>query len=350
MLVPEKFGLSRSPFSLVPEQDVLFWAGLPETKTALQDVMSSVRDDDIGSSEFVILNGDLGAGKSHALRYFARQVREDGGLAIYLDDIVAAKKPSFGALVHKMSDSLEASGSQELIGSVRQAINSQEPYDKDRAEIIQELVPRTELEAFNKLLNGIIPNPGGSDDYNVVRWLAQIFQIATMRIGDRAPAFRATYLFLDEVEFIADLTATVQVPFFGSLRSLINALPNNFALVLSFSLPTGVLEAVVPQSLWERRTRGTIQIEQMTTLQAEQFVKEYLDHVRPAGVGDFPQPFYPFSEEAIASILEEETSLVPRRILRYLGRVWERVARRELLAEGEEISRETADKILEAVR
>lgn len=350
MLESEKFGLSRSPFALVPDQDVLFWAGLPETKSALHDVVSSVRDDDIGSSEFVILNGDLGAGKSHAMRYFARDVRENGSLAVYLDDIVAAKKPSFGALTNKILESLESSGAQELITSVRQAINSQPPFERDRAEVIHELVPKSDLEAVFTLLNGDTPRPGGSDDYNVVRWLAQIFRIATMRIGNGSPAFHGTYLFLDEVESISEYTAAVQIAFFGSLRSLINALPNNFALVLSFSLPTGVLEAVVPQPLWERLTRRPIQVEQLTTSQAEEFVREYLEHVRPAGGPPVPQPFYPFSEDAMEAILEEETALVPRRILRHLGRVWERVARLELVAEGEEIRRETAETILEAVR
>ena len=52
--------------------------------------------------------------------------------------------------------------------------------------------------------------------------------------------------------------------FFGALRSLINEVAEHFALVLSFTAPTAMLEAAVPAGLTERMTRPYIQCQQLT--------------------------------------------------------------------------------------
>lgn len=358
MLDSQQFGLKSSPFSLIPNADVRFWAGLPETKRALKDVIVSVRDDDVGSSEFVLLNGNYGAGKSHALRYFAREAREADGISIYLEDILAAPKLSFSALAQRVSESLDAEVSQRLITSVKDAFrqcrettNAQQNVPVDEFAIVRRFVPSPDHAAAMHILDSSsIPSLVAKDDYDVVRRLASILRLSTSRIGDNQPAFQATYLFLDEVEALADQTAAVQIAFFASLRSLINALPDHFALVLSFSLPTGVLESYVPPPIWERMTRPPIEVAQLSVEEATQFVKEYLECVRPDEGYVPPQPFFPFSQEAVLAIFDQETSLVPRRILGHLRRVWERVARHELLTNGEEISREDTERILQAVR
>ena len=358
MLDPREFGLSPSPFSLTPDTDVRFWAGLPESKRALEDVIVSVRNDDVGSSEFVIVNGAFGAGKSHALRYFARQARESDGISIYLEDIRATPKPAFSALSERLTHSIGQDVSQRLTTTVKDAIrhcleatNAQQDVPVDDQAIIRRFVPEADQSTASHIVaHSEIPSFVQKDDYDVVRRLSTVLRLSTSRIEKNEPAFQAAYLFLDEVEALADQSAAVQIAFFSSLRSLINALPDHFALVLSFSMPTGVLESYVPPYIWERMTRPPIEIAQLSVEEATQFVKEYLECIRPDSAYVPPQPFYPFSRDALLTIFEHETSLVPRRILYHLRRVWERTARHELVQEGEEISREDAERILEAVR
>ena len=358
MLTSEQFGLTSSPFSLIPDADVQFWAGLPTTKRALEDVVKSVRTDDVGSSEFIVLSGNYGAGKSHALRFFAREAREKGGVSIYVDDILAGPKLAFSALARRISEGLNEEVEQRLVTSVKDAVrqcrdatNQSQDVPVDDTAIVRRFVSSADQETVLHIINqSSIPNLNYKDDYEVVRRLGSILRLSTWRIGDNEPPFQGSYLFLDEVESLTDQAATAQTAFFSSLRSLINALPNHFALILSFSLPTGVLESYLPQPIWERMTRSPIEVAQLSVDEATQFVKEYLMNVRPAGGFDAPQPFYPFSYEAVLAIFEQETSLVPRRILGHLRRVWERVARQELLELGQEISREEAERILEAVR
>ena len=357
MLNPQKFGLSTSPFSLTPDADVRFWAGLPESKRALEDVIVSVRNDDVGSSEFVLLNGAFGAGKSHALRYFAKQARETDGISIYLEDILATPKVTFSALAKRLTDSIGRDALHKLVRSVKDAIrqsreatNAQQQVEVDDHAIIRRFVAESDQDTVRHILaHSEIPSLVGRDDYDVVRRLASVLRLSTSRIGENEPAFQAAYLFLDEVEALADQAAAVQTAFFASLRSLINALPDHFALVLSFSMPTGVLESYVPPPIWERMTRPTIEIAQLSVEEATQFVEEYLACVRPDAAYVPPHPFYPFSQDALLSIFEQETALVPRRLLNHQRRVWERAARHELVMEGEEISREDAERILQAV-
>ena len=78
-------------------------------------------------------------------------------------------------------------------------------------------------------------------------------------------------------------------------------------------------------------------------------MREYLGYVRPEGNKGVLHAFYPFSEDAIDSIFEREATLVPRKILMRLRRVWERAARQEGLEPGQEITREMADNILAGV-
>ena len=358
MLNPQQFGLSPSPFSLTPDADIRFWAGLPESKRALEDVILSVRNDDVGSSEFVILNGAFGAGKSHALRYFAKKARESDGISIYLEDILATPKPTFSALAERLTHSIGREVSQRLTTAVqdtirqcREATNAQQPVAVDDQAIIRRFVSEADQDTASHILSySEIPSLINKSDYDVVRRLSSVLRLSTSRIGESEPAFQAAYLFLDEIESLADQTAAVQIAFFASLRSLINALPEHFALVLSFSMPTGVLESYIPPYIWERMTRPIIEIAQLSVEEATQFVEEYLACIRPDNDYIPPQPFYPFAHEALLTIFEQETSLVPHRILNHLRRVWERAARHELLQEGEEISREDAERILEAVR
>src|SRR5438874_2813863 len=85
----EDFDLKHDPFPIAPESSVTNWAGDQELKDDLVDIVKGVRARDIGVSEFVVLYGELGAGKSHALRYLRTLIcdhSEDfNSLAIYLE-------------------------------------------------------------------------------------------------------------------------------------------------------------------------------------------------------------------------------------------------------------------------
>ena len=362
MLTPADFGLIKNPFSIVPGVGVERWAGLPKTKESLADVVSSVRPDDIGASEFVVIYGKYGAGKTHALEYFAHHINNPPsdekfpGRAIYMSEIVDGSGLSFSSLHQRILDNIEEEGvvvslARAVKDSVQVAANQlseQMKTDVTSDLAIQKAVLLPQDRAMVKSLNDTtsIPKPDKSDLASA-KALSSLFRVMTSPIGNRAPCFGAVYLFLDEVETVLDVKVPLQQAFFGGLRALINEMPKNFGLVLSFTEELAVLESALPRFLQERRTRPNIECENLQTDGAKNFVREYLEGVRPDGYSP-PQPFYPFKEEAIDAIFEHEnTALVPRRMIRSMLRVWERVSREGILPPGEEITREMADDVLQ---
>lgn len=352
------FGLKDNAFRSLPEADISHWAGMPETKRLLSDVMSSVHPDDVGASEFVILHGVYGAGKSHALRYFTHEINDNGnGIAVYLSEIMTSGGLSFSSLCLRIRSILEESLSAQFLEHIRKSVEDcmtemtrGTPHSSNEEAAIKSYVslPEDQQMILSLCKDRQIPKFISNDDYETISRLASLLRVITLPIGDNPPAYGSVYLFLDEVETAFEEKATKQIPFFQALRSLINAVPEHFALVLSFSVPTAVLEAAVPEHLQQRITRPYIQCEQLQMDGAKKFVSEYLSFMREDGFTP-SQPFYPFSEGAINAILDRETILVPRKILGYLRRVFQRSVRSGQLNPQGEISEEMANEILNDV-
>ena len=352
-------GIKDNPFRNLPEADVSHWAGMPDIKRLLSDVVSSVRPDDVGASEFVILHGIWGAGKTHALRYFAHEINEgDDGRAVYLSEIMARGGLSFSSLCPRIHSILEESLKTRFIEHVRRSVDdcvekmeSDNPnYSVTPETAIKSNVslPEDQLMVQSLYDEEQIPQFVSNDDYEAIKGLASLLRVITLPIGNNPPAYGSVYIFLDEVETALDEKATKQIPFFQAIRTLINAVPEHFALVLSFSVHAAVLEAAVPEPLQQRMTRPYIECEKLQADAAKKFVAEYLSFVRK---DDFtpPQPFYPFSEGAINVILDRDTILVPRKIIDYLRRVFRRSIQSGRFDPQEGISEEMASDILNGI-
>ena len=182
-------------------------------------------------------------------------------------------------------------------------------------------------------------------DYAATRMLASIFRVMTLEVGNEDPAFRAVYLFADEVEDMWDLKSPEQLAIWNGFRELLNRLPQNFCLLLSFTGDGALLEATVPQALSERTSRQNIELLSLEVAEAKAFIADHLADFRREEF-EAAQPYYPFAEEAIDYVLETIVVMVPRKIFRSLRTVLERAVRREGLQPGEEISAQMAEDIL----
>ena len=356
------FGLKENPFSTLPGAEVKYWAGMPEIRRALADVVSSVRPDDIGAREFIVMRGNWGAGKTHALRFFTDRINnpdngESDSRAIYMREIMLGKNLSFEALYRGIVTQLSDDTIRRMTSSVKHAVlqcaaefgegsgGSQDPVSK----VIEEKIPQDD----RKLVRALHSDQGSgkaipaqvSGDFEAVKTLSSIFRVMTTPIGEYPPAFQAVYLFLDEMETAFRAKAPEQVQFYNALRGLVNEVTEHFAMILSISEPRSVVEAMLTDPLARRLTRPLIECGDLDADSAKVFVKEYLEHQRPKEYLP-PQPFYPFSEAAIDVVFEREVTLVPNNILRHLRGILERSIRREGLQSGQEISREMAEKIM----
>ena len=357
-LNPNDFGLKENPFGIVPSTEVTHWAGMRQTRNALEDVISSVRPDDIGASECVVMHGDFGAGKSHALRFFAGKINQEEnfhGRAIYLSEVTVGASPSFAALYPRILEQI-AGNTQSRVSTTVQAstqkcveqIRDQSGFSVSSEEAIKNKVAQDDQLLVKELCETGNFLKNASDDMDAAKKLASIFRVMTTPIGDAQPPYGAAYLFLDEMENVNVSKAASMQAFYGTLRALINGVNEHFALVLSFSQKVVELDSMIPPFMQERLTRPYIECAALSQEEAKLFIKEYIGYQRPEGFLH-ENPFHPFSEEAIDIIFERETSLIPRRILMHMRRVWERASRREGLQPGAEISREMADEILSQI-
>jgi type II secretory pathway predicted ATPase ExeA len=103
--------LRKNPFTLVAEANTDIWADYENVLQALLDVITSCRTDQVGLSEFVVLHGEIGTGKSHALRYLQhyimnKHVNEFRSPCVYLESTKLAKKTDFIAIYRRVMESL----------------------------------------------------------------------------------------------------------------------------------------------------------------------------------------------------------------------------------------------------
>ena len=106
--------LTGNPFTLVPNETVTNWAGYADLRTELLDTIQSCRVDQVGLSEFAIIHGDLGTGKSHALRYLRYLITDEQREAfsspcVYLETLRVAPSMDFSRVVSQDYGDLGAS-------------------------------------------------------------------------------------------------------------------------------------------------------------------------------------------------------------------------------------------------
>ena len=384
------FGFTEHPFSLVPSSRVTNWAGREDERILLHDIVESVLTTDTGLSEFVVLFGSYGAGKSHALKYFTTAISETKAdhfqaRAIYLPKVRVDQKVDFLRLYKEIVRELGREFFERLGTTITQNIDSaanalagqmdreeerkltrddpdyfqkrviEKIYEEDRPTIeLLRLLAKGQRDLLTYLFEGKPPIGDAEftqtidNDYAATKMLSSIFRAMTLKVGNEEPPYQGVYLFIDEVEDMWDLKPAEQMAIWNGIRELLNRLPQNFCLLLAFTGDAALLEATIPQGLAERTSRQNVELQALDANGAKAFIREHLSNFRREGFS-VPKPYFPFSEEAIDYVMETIVVMVPRRIFRSLRTVLERAIRREGLQPDGEIDAQMAEDILVAM-
>ena len=384
----ENYGLTEDPFPIVPDGPVHNWAGHSELKDDLVDLVKGVRARDIGVTEFVILHGELGAGKSHALRYLKTLIDDESrkangefkSLAIYLERPRVSNKLNFLELHKYIIRQIGRERIQEYCQQVRQIVTEAAEAlaaekgmaaAKDKSSFRQEALDRCKSNdaPMIRLLNGGADDAarvygflvGDSvaqhqeyegrvdSDFMAAKVLSDLFRVLTADLKQKAPILESVYLFIDEGEMLVDAKATESELVFSGLRELINGVPYRFCLIISFSAAAALIEAIMPNHLLKRLTRHYFEVPMLTDDEASTFLGTQINFFRPAD-SIYKGSFYPFTKDAIDYIIGNQTTLTPRNLFIDCKRVLERAIRRFELAPGDEITGDIAEKILSALR
>lgn len=370
--------LTSNPFTLVPTDPVTTWAGYSDLKSTLLDTVQSCRSDQVGLSEFAILYGELGTGKSHALRYLRHVISEQeeeqySAPCVYLETLKLAANVNFLALYKKVMDQLiphirETAGWLDIVieDTARQRVpngrRSEQDEEIDRIYANPEVTPG--YPPLARLLRGI--NSGSTEalsvllgeklsggnamkkydgfgmtgavdsEYDATRCLGAYVNLCTrgtraLREGEVMARNKAFYFFFDELEIIADFRPQEALSINQGLRDLINACPENCCFLFGMTGDVRGIYGLLTQAVIRRMSRDPLEIQPLSTDDAVDFLKQVLRAHRSDA--DDPDE-YPFLEEALMSIAEVTQIKTPSELFRGCRRVLEKSVLTGALSEG----------------
>ena len=363
----EGYGFTEIPFPITPEHTTKHWAGRKKLRRTLIDVIESPRQRDIKLTEFVVLHGSYGAGKSHALRYLKNFIEDHPedyrSQAVYIESIRIEDKITFLALFRQIITQLGDNYLKELAGQViahihRLEENTENYLALQRENRLREFVLQQfdrELQPMLELLCKIAEEDISAvttlidhvnNDFKAAKQLGALFGcLQRCSKADGSSITEANYIFLDEVEAITEVKVGESQAFFNAILQLVNQMPSNFCLICSFSGDTALLEAVVNEALLQRLSRPYIEIPELEPEEAKDFLAKQFETFRPDRFQSNNR-FHPFSPEAVDYVLGRTLPMTPRNIFLSLRRVLERCVKRRGLEPSEEIQKEDAEAIL----
>jgi Cdc6-like AAA superfamily ATPase len=378
------------PFRLLPGDKVTVWAGYEDVRQQLVEIVDSPRADRIGLYEFAVVWGELGAGKSHALRYLKHLISEERkeefqSPVVYLNTLKLEDKSNFmsiyRATMSGMEEEFRRAGKaldsavnrlvteewQQQETQTNQLLQEGEFRDRRRKQILDDLcatfpaLPHLLIAIKNgnqtalSILRGNKHKPDDlrefgltnsiENDYDAIRSLGQFVNLVTNPVvSGMAPIFKAVYLFIDELDAIVDFKPEQIISINQGLRDLLNACPEHFCLLCGFTGDVNQLEAFLESSVLARLSRQPIEIPPLDSDQSVDFLKQVLAYYH---VGNGVPDEYPFSEEALKEIADKTTTKTPRNLFKNARIVLEKAVLAGRLTEDGVIGVDLVDEYLE---
>ena len=380
--------LTRNPFTLVPATEVDVWAGYEILRNQLLDIVVSCRSDRVGLSEFTILHGDYGIGKSHSLRYLqhliTKQEPEDfQSPCVYLETLKVASTMNFVALYRKIMELL-IPHIQETAQWLDLAVEETAKRDSSTSVRINNVIDGIYLDsrltpgfpALGRLLKGINDGSAGSLDlllggklsgsgvmeryqnfgmtgpieseYDATRCLGAYVNLCTqgtsiLSDSDIVGRNKAFYFFVDELETVADFRPQEALSINQGIRDLINACPENCCFLFGMTADVRDIYGFLSTAVIRRMSREPLEIEPLTSDDAVDFLKQVLKGHR---VDPNDRDEYPFQIDALAAISEATQRKTPSELFRACRRVLEKCVLSGELSSGGMIDVEMVKKNL----
>ena len=341
--------LKDNPFRSTPnfaaDPRSRIWVGYEKQKKQLDKYLRRSLSDQVGNANFLMLFGDYGTGKSHALLwaqnkilheekavfdsvcYLIPTIRKDKGkltfAGAFVEDIVA--KSSLLADVQAFHNFLI-----ECVSAYRVANN----YGHDVApeKIIEKLIPPVELHNFAKEISHCqeaddfreLLMPKNLGDYQAMIIFTRLVNLFVheMRISetDSRRFKKGAYLFIDELDDLERASIKEAREVNDIIRHIFDNCPSCFGMVIALTAEISQLPVLFFDYVLSRIQRQ-IELTVLDKDNAVNFVREILhdSRVNPEGNGDF----FPFEEAAIETIASQLTEITPRKIVTTMQQIIE---------------------------
>lgn len=347
----EKANLRDNPFRSNPnfaaDPRASIWVGYEKQKKQLDKYLRRSLADQVGNANFIMLYGNYGTGKSHALLwaqnrilhdakktfdsvcYFIPTLRKDKGkltfAGAFLDDIVA--KSDLMANVQAYHNFLT-----ECMSLCRTAHGH--GHDVPAEKIIEILIPPVELNNFAKEIYHCqkeedflkLIAPKALADYQAMMIFTRLVNLFVheMEISDtdKRRFKKGAYLFIDELDDLERASIKEAREVNDILRHIYDNCPNCFCMVIALSAEISTLSVLFMDYVLSRIQR-LIELVVLDKNDAVAFVREILSTNRIDPDGD--KDFFPFEEAAIETIASQLTEITPRKIVTTMQQVIEEV-------------------------
>lgn len=346
-----KCNLKDNPFRSTPnfasDPRARIWVGYIKQKNLLDKYLKRSLADQVGNTNFLMLFGQYGTGKSHALLwaqnkilhdekeifnsvcYLIPTLRKDKGKltfgGAFLDDIVA--KSTILADVQEFHNFLV-----ECISACRAA--NHYGLDVQPERIVEKLIPPVELHNFAKNIYLCqreedfleLLSPKGLTDYQamiIYTRLVNLF-VHDMLISEKeSKRFKkGAFLFIDELDDLARASIKEAREVNDILRHLYDNCPNRFCMIIALSAEISQLPVYFFDYILSRIHRQ-IELVVLDKDDAVNFVHEILfnNRINPEGINDF----FPFEKAVVETIASQLTEITPRKIVTTMQQVVEEV-------------------------
>ncbi len=362
---------SELPFHPVPRTQHPVWAGSERTKQEILRIVNEVKHDNVELSHLVLVYGEYGSGKTHALRYLEHSLNAQAAvISAYLEKPKLAQKATFCSIakevikqigerpLRKAVDPIVRYIDQEANHQAQQELSSAESSDGDLSQKLQKLVAdhKRDLQEelcpnFPELLavfKGLTEEDSAAwqfltgrpsaaslakygltspinDDHDALRALAGIYKVLTTdypAIPD-TPAFDAAYLFVDELEQLLDMKSEEVISLRTGFRDLFNACTEHFCLMIAATAENASLfHALLDEALMVRITAEYIHITSHDDVDdGVGFIRELMSNFRSSPP---PTELHPFTQDGLEAIVDR-TGLpkTARKLITNCRRAWE---------------------------
>jgi len=310
------------------------WIGYERVKKILENAILDVQHTEIGGNRLLLMNGDLGTGKSHALLwarwqllfgpdkdkynascYYIRSLRDgnkanlslayrsdmlNGGLFDELDEFKNWLRTQL--LQYMQDNAIDSSTSHEEV--INQMVNDPSIYDLTVK--IHNALNRDDLMSLYR-------STGAIKDTEVVSLITQTFNLFTLPINLSTGKVRfrnAAYLFIDELDILKEVNMADNIAVNGMIRSIYDLMPRTFCFILGMTAANAEIPGLI-QDYVETRIDKILSVDMMPLGDATEYVKDLLNAYR---INDKKNvDYFPFDKAAIKKIIDV-TEITPRKV------------------------------------
>lgn len=319
------------------------WVGYKKEQQEFLRYLNQSRSDYIGNSNLLLLYGELGAGKTHALMWARHQILVERKAAFdavvyHISSLRNDDKITFAATFER--DVINKSEITKDVLDFRQHLDllcveyrKQHGAQVEKATIIDNIIPSRELATLAK---EVIEAKNADDvrkifaapklgEFGTVGKFAALINLFVLDISvgeiDRSWK-KAAYLLIDELNLLVDASAKEQRMANEIVRGLYDSCPSRFGFVLAFTATVASVSLLFDEWVLSRVSKQIV-MQTLPQQEAKEFIAGILAHDRVDL--DEVEPFRPFDEDAVDSIVSQMSSITPRRIMKTMERVLETV-------------------------